>query len=267
MKTPSLPLSGAQSGARGFTLYELLVVIAILGVLAALLLPVLARAKALSQNTVCLNHLRQWNLALTVYVDENGGFTPRESFIPGGTRINLWGQIYNGLANDVWYNALPEYAGQRRAAYYAPLAARPDFYRHNKLFHCPSAKFPKGAAGDDLAFFSLAMNSKLTLRPALFMKFDSIERPSRTVTFLEGRLPGEARADPGQKDPDPDLGQPSAFASRFVTRHQQRGNLAFADGHQESLLGPMVVSGGLGIVPQTKIVWTADSSLDPNIIE
>ena len=60
----------------GFTLIELLVVIAIIGILAAMLLPALSRSKGQATKISCVNNLRELELALTIYADDNQGFLP-----------------------------------------------------------------------------------------------------------------------------------------------------------------------------------------------
>lgn len=76
MTTTSHQRGRIASSIWGFTLIELLVVIAIIAILAAMLLPVLARAKAQAQGTQCLNNEKQLTLAWKMYVDEYSGHVP-----------------------------------------------------------------------------------------------------------------------------------------------------------------------------------------------
>src|SRR5690242_8033203 len=60
----------------GFTLVELLVVIAVIAILAAILLPVISKAKGHGQATACLNNLKQMVSAWTLYADDNNDMMP-----------------------------------------------------------------------------------------------------------------------------------------------------------------------------------------------
>jgi len=59
-----------------FTLIELLVVITIIGILAALLLPVLSATKRRAAQTVCLNNLKQLGMGMKLYIDDNSDAFP-----------------------------------------------------------------------------------------------------------------------------------------------------------------------------------------------
>jgi prepilin-type N-terminal cleavage/methylation domain-containing protein/prepilin-type processing-associated H-X9-DG protein len=251
---------------NGFTLIELLVVIAIIAILAAMLLPALARAKNSAQRVSCLNKQRQWGLAMLMYTQDNEENVPRESETPDGSTLMNWAQVVAADGGSVWYNALPRSIKLKGAADY--LADKSPFYSQDSLFHCPTAPFTPTIALDSFIYFSLAMNSKLISGLAQTIRVNSVKLPSNTVIFLENRLGGDPMVDPNQAKTD--LGQPSSYASRFAARHAKTGNLVFIDGHAATYKGPQVVQTqpgadeGKAILPQTEIVWTIDPSASPN---
>jgi len=75
-----------RSSQLGFTLIELLVVIAIIAILAALLLPVLSRAKDKARTTGCLNNLKQLQVGWHLYAADFNDSMPGNDRYGGGAK-------------------------------------------------------------------------------------------------------------------------------------------------------------------------------------
>ncbi|HUS34793.1 MAG TPA: type II secretion system protein [Verrucomicrobiae bacterium] len=121
---------------RGFTLIELLVVIAIIGVLASLLLPVLAQSKEEARRAKCKSNLRQLGIALILYCHDNDE-TPMGTYSPSPFRDLLLPSVIGARDSKESY-----YSVQSMSQYIPGIRVTSDEVSVTGLWWCPTIKAP-----------------------------------------------------------------------------------------------------------------------------
>ena len=221
------PTRNSKPGTRnfsGFTLIELLVVIAITSLLAALLLPALARSKASAQRIKCVGHLRQLGLAAQMYFDDNAGNCFR--YNAGATN---GGQLY-------WFGWLGAGAEGERTFDPATGALYP-YLQGRGVETCPSLN-------DALASFKLkastrtygyGVNLQLAASPNQpLVNLTKVTRTSATALFADA---GQVNTFLAPASPENPMLEEFFYVSTNTTeatahfRHAQKANAAFCDGH------------------------------------
>jgi prepilin-type N-terminal cleavage/methylation domain-containing protein len=201
----------------GFTLIELLVMVAVMAILAALLLPALARAKDKARSAQCTGNLRQWGLAMRMYADDNGDYLPRRG--QGVQVLNLITRPSD------WFNALPPYFNQPTFEDLVNGEKAPAAGDHS-IFICPDAMNPGG-----MYFLCYGMNMNLsTWNLPLPTTFAAVAQPDFCVSI--GESPGPYAST-----------YPSTQPYSIVARHVGRINLLFLAGEARSFKGSYVGCG------------------------
>ena len=128
----------------GFTLIELLVVIAIIGILAAMVFPVFARARESARKAVCLSNVKNIALAIQMYLGDNN-----DTLWPKEHRREVLDFFNTYPGGEAEFEALVE-AGQdcpiarRGNPYLRPVVMLDEYVKNRDVWNCPSARMESG---------------------------------------------------------------------------------------------------------------------------
>ena len=249
-----------------FTLIELLVVIAIIGILAALLLPALSRAKSRAQSIVCMNNQKHLVLAWILYASDNSG---QLAYNQGGT---IWGGSFASTTNANWVNNIMDWElspDNTNMAFVNNSLIAPDCNNSTAIFHCPSDRAVSDiqrSAGWSSRVRSVSMNAMVGNPGNLlvgghninntnyqqFLRESDIKDPSKIFVFLDEH-PDSINDGYFIAVPPPAPGE-WAWYDLPGSYHNGGGSFSFADGHTEihrwkcaSTIRPPV-PGGAGLV-------------------
>ncbi len=198
----------------GFTLIELLAVIAIVAMLAAMLLPALARAKAKAQSVSCISNLRQIGLAMHLYAEDANGFLP--------------GTSHSSLSNS-WVYSLAPYAASVDKIRICPVDQKRDERLAN---HGTSYTMNEYTSTPALDPFGEPMPGEPT-----WNRLSSIAKPCATILVFE--ISDRAGSGTGQDHTHSRNwlinGWDSVLEDIQPDRHGASANYLFADWHVAAL--------------------------------